>query len=484
MFARIKLLRITCLKMDYTTQGEPSKLPTKIGLEIHVQLRTKSKLFCSCSASYRAAQPNRNVCPVCTGQPGSKPWAINSQAIGHAVKLCLAVGAKLKLDSPILVLRKHYFYPDLPSGYQRTSKPLAVGGKLCGVNLTEVHFEEDPGQFELRDGTVDYNRSGVPLIEIVTEPEFKDPQHARDFLEELSAILEYLGTASAEPGSMRVDANLSVAGHNRVEVKNINSFHGVLTALQFEAARQRNLIKNNLSVSQETRHFDEGRGTTVSLRKKETADDYRYFPDPDILPLIVDSAQSAQLEKTLPELPTAKRQRFQKQYGIMEEEAFAITLEQETADAYELVAKAADPKIVARFFRGVLRKQLNYRSLTYAQAKLSTKHVATLLQMLLDKNITEKVAETALIAMIEGNVDPREFLHKEDLIGVEGEEKLKALVAKIAQENPSAKLDYRAGKPEAINFLAGKVIADTRGRADPQVVQKLLQKLMTELKEA
>lgn len=450
-----------------------------IGLEIHVQLRTKSKLFCSCSTSYRSAEPNRNICPVCTGQPGSKPWAVNKAAVDNVIKLAVALGSRLNLESPVLMQRKHYFYPDLPSGYQRTSKPLAVGGQLSGVRFRELHLEEDPGQFELREGTVDFNRSGIPLVEIVTEPDFNDPKHAREFLEELSSILDYLGVASLEPGSMRIDANLSVAGNNRVEVKNINSFKGVFTALTFEAARQRNMVKNNLPILQETRHFDEGRGTTVSLRKKETAEDYRYFPDPDVPPMVTAAKRAKELEALLPELPSAKRARFTKQYRILPEEASAITMEKGMADSYEQVALKVDPKTAANFFRGVLRKQLNYRNLTYTSSDLTPGILVELLGMLSRKDITEKVAEQLLIAVIEKKAAPQEHARKHGLIGVHSEKDLAASIDNAILQSPKAVEDYKSGKGESLNFLAGHVMKASRGKADPAAVQALLKKKLS-----
>ena len=233
---------------------------------------------------------NSLVCPTCTGQPGSKPAGVNEEILGKVVQIGLALNCKIVTDESIYVRRKHYFWPDLPSGYQRTSLPVAIDGELAGVRIRECHLEEDPGRYDLRTGEVDYNRSGIPLVEIVTDPDFTSPEHARQFVEELGAILEYLNAARGEPGSTRVDANISIEGHPRIEVKNINSFKGVLTALAFEETRQRNLVKHGIEYGQETRHYDEGRGITIGLRRKETADDYRYFPDPDIPPLVVTPA--------------------------------------------------------------------------------------------------------------------------------------------------------------------------------------------------
>ncbi len=461
-----------------------SDLPVKIGLEIHVQLRTKSKLFCSCSADYRSASANSNICPICTGQPGSKPKFVNKSAVENAIKMALALNSNVNLNNAISMQRKHYFYPDLPSGYQRTSKPIATGGSLKDVTFTEMHIEEDPGQFELRDGTVDYNRSGVPLVEIVTEPEFKDPKHAREFLEELLAILDYLSAASIQPGSLRVDANISVAGNNRVEVKNINSFKGVFTALTFESARQKNLVKNNLPVARETRHFDESRGTTSSLRRKEDAQDYRYFSDPDVSYLILSESQIQEIKKTLPELPSEKRNRFCKVYGLIEEEAFAITLEKYMADCYEQVAKSVDSKIAGNFFRGILKKQLNYRGLSMVESELTSSILIKIIKMMTSAQITEKVAEQLLIAVLDLKADPQEYAEKNNLLGIQEQSTLNEIIDKAISENPQAVKDYLSGKQESINFISGIVMKLTRGKADPKHLQLTLKEKFDLIKKS
>lgn len=455
-------------------------MKTVIGLEIHLQLKTQSKLFCDCATQgYREAEPNSLVCPTCLSQPGSKPYGINEAALEQGLKIALALNSNVNHEE-ILVQRKHYFYPDLASGFQRTSKPIATGGKLAGVRIREMHVEEDPGQYDLKTGRVNYNRSGIPLIEVVTEPDMDSPDQARQFLDELKAILEYLGASRDEPGSMRCDANISISidgrEGTRTEIKNINSFKGVFTALTFEAARQKSLLKNNIAIQQETRHFDEAQGITTLMRKKETADDYRYFPDPDVPPIEIAPAEVTTAAKTMPELPQQKRERFAKHYHITEEEAFAVTLEKPMADAFEAVAKTTDPKTTARFFRTVLKKQLNYRSLEWKDSKLTAKTVTELLAMLEKKQITEKVAEQLLIEFLDHGHAPGANAEKLGLLGVQGAKEIASIIENVIAENKAAADDYRNGKAEALHYLAGQVMKHTKGRADPAEVKKTLEK--------
>lgn len=450
---------------------------TVIGLEVHNQLASESKLFCACATkNYRTAPANSLVCPTCLSQPGGKPWRINKAALQNAIKIALALGCDIAVSQEAFIQRKHYFYCDLASGFQRTSKPIATGGELAGVRIREAHIEEDPGQYDLRSGEVNFNRSGIPLIEIVTDPDFKDAEHARQFLEELGAILEYLGAGRDEPGSMRCDANISIEGSARVEVKNINSFKGVFTALTYEEMRQRNLLKHGMSFEQETRHYDEGQGITLGMRRKETAADYRYFPDPDVPPVVITKQLVEKLRKELPELPAQKRGRFTRDYAITEEEAFAICLEKEYADAFEEVAKNADAKEAAKLMRGVVKKQLNYRSLSYEDSRLSPKVIVELLQMLGKKEVTEKVAEKLLIDFLDAGFEPRANAEKQGLLGIHAGDELEAIVEKVITENKKPVADFKAGKPEALHFLAGQVMRLTKGRASPHEAQEMLRK--------
>ncbi len=457
-----------------------SYVKTIIGLECHAQIKTDSKLFCGCATKgYREADANTVICPSCAGQPGSKPWRINEEALVKVIKIALALNCKVNVNAPIYVQRKHYHWPDLPSGYQRTSKPVAEDGELAGVRITECHVEEDPGRYDLKSGEVDFNRSGIPLIEIVTDPDFKDAEHSRRFLEELGAILEYLGAGRDEPGSMRCDANISIEGSARVEVKNINSFKGVFTALKFEETRQRNLLKHGMTFGQETRHYDESQGITLGMRMKETAADYRYFPDPDVPPVVITKELVEKLRKELPELPRQKRERFVRHYKITEEEAFALCLEKEYAGAFEEIVKKTDASSAANFMRGVVKKQLNYRSLAYKQSKLSAKTIIEILEMLGKKEVTEKVAEKLLIDFLDAGLEPRKNAEKLGLLGIHGGEELEKIVEKVISENKKVVDDYKSGKSEALHFLAGQVMKLTKGRASPQEAQEMLKEKLS-----
>jgi aspartyl-tRNA(Asn)/glutamyl-tRNA(Gln) amidotransferase subunit B len=450
-----------------------------IGLEQHLQLNTRAKLFCECpTEKYLEAESNSLVCPTCTSQPGSKPYGINEEALAKVLKIALALNCKVNVGKPIFMQRKHYFYPDLPSNYQRTSKPIAEKGELAGVRIREVHLEEDPGRYDLKSGTVDYNRCGIPLIEIVTEPDITSPENAREFLDELQAIMNYLDVAREEPGSTRVDANISFEGHNRVEVKNINSFKGVLTALTYEITRQKNLLKHRQEIIQETRHFDEAQGTTIGLRKKETVADYRYFPDPDVPPMVISDAFVEMVRNELPELPRQKMQRFMKQYKLAKEEAFVLTLERDFADAFETVARQAKPKDAAQFMRGVLRKQLNYRSMKLADSGITLEDLVELLGMLEKKRITVKAAEKLLILMLDEKKKLRELPVFEEFVGIEKEHVVEHAVMEAIQENPKAIEDYKKGGEKAFHFIFGKVMKKTRGKADPANVRALLKKYL------
>ncbi|MCG7852965.1 MAG: Asp-tRNA(Asn)/Glu-tRNA(Gln) amidotransferase subunit GatB, partial [Methanosarcinaceae archaeon] len=350
-----------------------------IGLEIHVQLnKLNTKMFCGCSTKYHDAEPNSHVCPVCLGLPGSMP-VINKQAVESTMKVGLALNCEIIPQTQFH--RKNYYYPDLPKGFQTTQYdyPIASSGRVViegedgelVVRITRAHMEEDPGRLvhigtiEKSRGTlIDYNRSGMALIEVVTEPDLRSPKEARRFLDKLRNILEYLDVFdSTLEGAMRVDANISLAGGSRAEVKNISSHKGAERALLYEIMRQKNLLRRGGTVVQETRHFDEARGVTISLRTKEEAHDYRYFPEPDLVPMRV-ADRTSRILAMLPELPDAKRERFISQYGITDMHAKALTSEIRIADFYEQVAAKIEAKVAAAWVSDVLKGELNYRNLS------------------------------------------------------------------------------------------------------------------------
>jgi len=437
----------------------------KIGFEIHVQLKTQSKLFCSCSTRFLDAAPNTNICPVCTGQPGSKPAGINVEALRKAVLVALALNCKVK-EGEVRFLRKHYFYPDLPNNYQRTSEPIAENGQLAGVRIREIHVEEDPGRYELREGTVDYNRSGVPLIEIVTEPDMHSVDEAREFLKQLKAVLDYLDVPLYPEIAFRVDANISLEGGERVEIKNINSIHGVVKALMYEISRQKKLLSAGKKVARETRHWDERRGVTVTLREKETAEDYRYFPDPDIPPFSIPKEMIEEALRTMPELPHQREKRLIETYDIPESAAHTFVLDRLLADLFEDLAKRYSARF-ALTFCSALRGELNYRG-KYLEEIAGRERLYTLAELY----ATGKITKPVFVEQMRRVLDDPTFTPT--AVGVLEKEELERIVIKVIEGNKRAVEDYKAGRKEALNFLVGMVLKEVKGKADPKQVRELL----------
>jgi len=460
-----------------------------IGLEIHCQLNTKTKLFCGCSTDYKTDGPNTHVCPVCLGLPGSLPM-INRKAVEYGLRVAKALNLEVPEESEFA--RKNYFYPDLPKGYQVTmyDRPLAVWGYLeiegddgeKKVRITRIHLEEDPGRLVHKAGAgrvaytlVDYNRSGIPLIEIVTEPDLRSPKEARRFLNKLRATLEYLGVYDGErEGGLRVDANISIRGSERVEVKNISSYKGVEKALTFEITRQKNLIRRGLRVDRETRHFQEGRGITTSARSKETETDYRYFPEPDLRPLRVKDWVEA---IALPELPDARRDRFMATYGISLNHARTLTGDLRLAEFYEALAAKVEPTLAATWTADTLLGELNYRDMPVTKVPLD--HFADLVGLVGRGQVTDRVAVDVLRALLdaviagETPVTPSEYVKQHNL-GKGAADAFAAVIDEVIAENSRAVADYREGRGAALNFLVGQVMKKTRGKADPKEITPLI----------
>lgn len=446
----------------------------KCGLEIHVQLETDSKLFCTCHTNYQEASPNTNICFVCLNQPGAKPYPPNQKAMEGAIKIALMLGCKIS-DDVTYFMRKHYNYPDLSSGYQRTSIPIGYEGDLNGVRIREVHIEEDPGQYKPDMGIVDFNRSGIPLIEIVTEPDMNSPEEARIFLRELIRVLEYSGNARGE-GTMRADVNISLEGGKRVEIKNINSIKGAYKALKFEMVRQKNLINRGVTIKQETRAFLESQMITVSMRLKEEAEDYRYIPDPDLPPMMAKEDQIQNIKEKMPEPPHIKTQRFVEQYGIEKEHAKVLTSELELADAFEEVAKHVNPSFAALWMRDELKRVIYYNKMTFAQSGITPSQITELLKMIKDKKITTKAAKRIIENMPNNPSTPKQIAEELGLIGVIEDEGIIKAAKQAIDENPKAVEDYKNGKKESLNYLVGQVMRLTRGKAEPSKTLELLKK--------
>ncbi len=466
-----------------------------VGLEVHCQLDTKSKLFCGCSTDYRSDGPNTHVCPICLGLPGAMP-ALNKKAIEYAMKVAKALNCEIIDEAEFS--RKNYFYPDLDKAYQITQydKPLALGGYLeiesdeggeKKVRLTRIHVEEDPGRLvhmgnaeRGKYSLVDYNRAGIPLIEIVSEPDMRSPKEARKFLNKLRATLEYLSVFDSEKeGSLRVDANISIKGSERVEVKNITSYKGVEKALTFEVTRQKNLIRRGQKIDRETRHYLEARGVTQSARSKEQEHDYRYFPEPDLRPLRVKSWVDSIV---LPELPDARRERFMAQYGCSLNHARTLTGELKLANFFEQVVKS-DPaglsSLAATWIADTLIGELNYRDMSLD--KVEPAAMTGLIQILKAGTITDKSGVEVLRVMLdqrhkgETTETPDVIVKRLNLAKTTGDDSAIAkAIEEAITENPKALEDYCAGKAGALNFLVGQVMKKTRGKADPATLNRML----------
>jgi aspartyl-tRNA(Asn)/glutamyl-tRNA(Gln) amidotransferase subunit B len=487
-----------------TTQAVERELAVVIGLEVHVQIVTDTKIFCGCSTDTAGAEPNTHTCPVCLGLPGALP-VLNEAAVEAAVKLGKAIDAAIPERTRLH--RKNYFYPDLPKGFQITQydAPICEDGELDvtvdgdrrTIAVRRAHLEEDPGSIQHVGGSidtadhtlVDYNRAGTPLMEIVTEPDFRSPDGVRAFLAKLEEVLEYLGVYDSQrDGSLRADANISMVSAdevsedgeiaeetleaaNRTEVKNISSHKGAEKALAYEVTRQRNAIQRGREVAQETRHWDEAKGVTVSMRAKEAEKDYRYFREADLPPLEVADWKQ---EIAIPELPDARRERFAAEYGLGEEAASKLTTTKQVADFYEELVEQFDPGLGATWVADNLLGELNYRDMRITDVDDRLDEFARLVELVATDEITEKNArETVLRSMLDEGIGPDEVVESEGLGRVDAGEVEQAVAAAI-EENPDAVEDYHAGEGGALNFLVGQVMQATGGSADPGDVNQLL----------
>ena len=469
-----------------------------IGLEVHVQLLTVTKIFCSCSAGF-GASPNTNVCPVCLGLPGAMP-VLNRKAVEFAALAAMALNCRINETS--VFARKNYFYPDLPKGYQisQYDKPLGehgwieieVGGRTKKIGITRLHLEEDAGK-SLHEGfpgsadatAIDLNRSGVPLIEIVSEPDIASPDEAHEFLTRLKEIILYTGVSDCnmEEGSLRCDANVSVRAKGgqqfgtKAEIKNVNSFRFIREALQYEIARQIELIESGGRVTQETRLYNADEGKTYSMRSKEAAHDYRYFPEPDLLPLVVEDEWQREIHRALPELPEARRQRMIQQYGITAYDAQVLTQSRELADQFETAAiSARNPKRVANLVQSELMGRLKARNLEIDQSPISMKGVATSADLVESGAISGKMLKDLYDRCFECRQDFPAVYETEKPQQITDSAALEKIIDDIIAANPRQLEQYRAGKKTVIGFFVGQVMKASRGQANPQLVNELLGK--------
>ena len=468
-----------------------------IGLEVHAQLLTASKIFCSCSTEFGAA-PNSHVCPVCLGMPGSLP-VLNRRVVEFAVKLALATNARV---NPVSVFaRKNYFYPDLPKGYQisQYELPLAEGGYIeievdgakKRIGLVRIHMEEDAGKL-IHDETrpvsyVDFNRTGVPLLEIVSEPDMRSPEEAVAYLKKLRSILRYLEICDGnmEEGSLRCDANVSVRPKGsetfgtKVELKNMNSFKHVQRALDYEIKRQIALILDGKEVVQETRLFDVSRGVTQPMRGKEEAHDYRYFPDPDLVPVEIDEAFVEEVRKTLPELPDEKKARFMEEYQLPAYDAEIITSSRRLAEFFEACVRLfPKPKLLSNWIMTEVLRELNREGKEIDETRLTPENFTELLRLLDEGVISSTAAKKVFPEVYATGRSPREIVEEKGLKQESDEAALLEVCKKILEAHPKEVEKYRKGKKNVIGFFVGQVMRETRGKANPKVVNQLLTKLL------
>ncbi len=479
-----------------------NKNGVRIGLEVHTQLTSlKTKLFCSCPSDYRGKEPNSVVCPVCLGLPGSLP-VLNGKAIEYAVMAALALNCKI--SDQMLFFRKNYYYPDLPKNFQITQYdkaggvPLATNGYLYiedrgkrkKVRISRIHLEEDPGRLvhigpidQSPYTLVDYNRSGVALLETVSEPDMSSPREARIFLQKLRSILEHLGIFDGSlEGAMRCDANISLAGGTRVEVKNISSFKEVERALSFEITRQKGIMEKGIIVKRETRHWDEVRRITVSLRTKEEEQDYRYFPEPDLPPIVLSKEFIEGVKAKMPELPDERMRRFMAQYGLPRYDAGVLVSSKQLADFFEECAKIyEDPKEISNWMMSDLLRYLYENNLEIQESKITPEKLVGLIRLIREGVISGKIAKTILPKIILTGKNPREIVEEEGLLRIDDSNLLNNLIDKVFSENPKAVEDSFKDE-KAVNYLIGQLMKETGGRADPILANQLVRKRIHLLK--
>jgi aspartyl-tRNA(Asn)/glutamyl-tRNA(Gln) amidotransferase subunit B len=476
------------------TPGGAAVYDMVIGLEVHVQLSTASKMFCGCAVAF-GAPPNTLTCPVCLGLPGSLP-VLNRRAVDLGLRTAVVLGCQVHPESQFH--RKNYYYPDIPKNYQISQyeyaghPPLATHGALeltlsgapRRIGIRRVHLEEDTGKLVHAAGRslVDYNRSGTPLMEVVTDPDLRSPEEARDFLTRLRAILQYAGvtTGRMEEGTLRCDANLSLHRPGepygtRTEIKNMNSLRAVERALRTEETRQRDLLERGEAIVQQTRHWDEDRGITFASREKEEAHDYRYFPEPDLLPVQVDESWLARVRADLPEMPDARRRRYVESYGLPEHDAGLLVETRPMAEFFEeTMRRFPHPKIAANWIVGDLAAYLHAQGSEIETVPLTPAALAGLLALVERGTLNGPSAKEVLEEMLKGGKSAEEIVQARGLVQISDETELVRVVDQVIGDHPGPVGDLRAGKDRAVQFLVGQVMKQTRGRANPAVVNRLL----------
>lgn len=464
-----------------------------IGLEVHAELSTKSKIYCTCTTEF-GGEVNTHCCPICTGMPGVLP-VLNKNVVEYAVKAGLATNCKIaefsKQD------RKNYFYPDLPKAYQTSQYDLPLckegyidieaEGTKKRIGITRIHIEEDAGKLihdEWETGTfVDYNRCGVPLIEIVSEPDIRSAEEAKAYVENLKAILEYIEVSDCkmQEGSLRADVNLSVrpVGQKefgtRTEMKNLNSFRSIVRAIEAESQRQIRELEAGGTIYQETRRWDDNKGVSYAMRSKEEAHDYRYFPEPDLVPIVLDKEWVEGVRAALPELPEARKKRYMEGFGLPEHDAAILTSSKRLADFFEEAAgKSSNAKAVSNWIMGDMMRILNDRNMDVDSIPFPAENLAKLTSLIEKGTISGTIAKKVFDKMFDSGKDPQVIVKEEGLEVVSDEGALVGVVRKILESNPQSVVDYKSGKEKAFGFLVGQAMKETRGKANPQLINKIL----------
>lgn len=477
------------------------KYTTVIGLEVHSELKTKSKAFCSCSTEF-GGEPNTHVCPVCLGMPGALP-VLNKQVVEFAIRAGLAVDCEIKKFNKFD--RKNYFYPDLSKNYQisQFDKPICEGGHIDievdgqtkRVGITRIHMEEDAGKLIHSGATiktsdssaVDYNRAGVPLIEIVSEPDMRSAAEARAYMEKLKAILEYTDVSDCkmQEGSLRCDANISVMPEGatefgtRAEIKNLNSFRALERAIEYEIQRQIQLVEDGGTVVQETRTWDDGKGMTLSMRSKEEAHDYRYFPEPDLVPVEIDDAWIARVKSELPELPAARKARLMQEKGLVDYDAENIVSTKAMAEYFDEAAKhTEDSKGIANWLLGDVSAYLNSENIAIEQFPITPANLGEMVNLINKGVLSSKLAKKVFAEMLKTGKTPQALVKELGLEQISDEGAIVKIVEETLAENPQSIIDYKAGKDRALGFLVGQIMKKSRGKANPEMVNNLLKERM------
>jgi aspartyl-tRNA(Asn)/glutamyl-tRNA(Gln) amidotransferase subunit B len=468
-----------------------------IGLEVHAQLSTVSKMFCSCANKF-GSEPNENVCPVCAGMPGALPTA-NKKAVEYAARMGMAIGCTVNTYS--VFARKNYFYPDLPAGFQTSQLDppicehghldITVGGQTRRIGVTRIHMEEDAGKNIHSSGGnvsfVDLNRAGTPLIEIVSEPDLRSAEEAVEYLRRLRSILLYLGICDGnmEEGSLRCDANVSIRPvgsaqfGKRAEIKNLNSFRNVQRAIEYEIHRQQDCLAEGDPPVQETRLYDSVKNVTLSMRSKEEAHDYRYFPNPDLPPVILSDEDLARWRAELPELPAARFARFMEQYGLSAQDAELLTNEKDLADFFEAAAgRHSNAKRIANLMQGELLRELHATGKTLAEAAMKPENLAELAKIIDEGLISVKIAQDLFSELFQTGASPENTVRARGLVQVSDADALEKAVAEAVAENPAEVEAYRGGKTKLLSFFVGQIMRKTKGKANPALVNELLKKYL------